>query len=548
MAKPENWESIASRTQKHRDDSILKAPGFADIEAKLRDIQLSHNVTGVAEQVLSKEDLSITRQDPETLLHNLATRKLSSVAVASAFLNRAALAQRLVNCLTELLPESALQRARELDDYIQAHGKPVGPLHGLPISVKINVGMKGRTFNCAFVSQADDVAEADATIISILQNAGAVLHARTSGPQILMHLESSSNLYGTIVNPFNTQLTAGGSSGGEGALQALRGSVLGIGGIRNPAANNGLYGLKPSVFRLPRGGGSAPFPGNEQIMSTAGPISTSLAGMQVFMKAIVDRQPWIAEPWVNPIPWREHVPDPSKRLRIAVMRDDGVVRPHPPILRALEETVEKLRQDRNIELSEWIPWRHDYAWKLILKLFFSDGAEGVRKQFDASGEPMKSLSKWILEEQASPHTKLDSRDIWQITKERDQYRAAYNQKWNDTGSGKDSLGNPVNTVDAILCPAGPGAAPPLECARYWAYTSQWNLLDYSALVFPVSKADPSRDHADPSYKPRNADDAYNHALYVPEKYQDAPLSLQLVGRRYDEEKLISITERIQKLL
>ncbi|KAL9093803.1 MAG: hypothetical protein Q9159_000105 [Coniocarpon cinnabarinum] len=453
MAKPQDWESIASRTQKHRDDSILKAPGYADIEAKLRDIQLSRNVTSVAEQVLSKEDLAITSQDPETLLHNLATRKLSSVAVASAFLNRAALAQR------------------ELDDYIQTHGKPVGPLHGLPISVKINVGMKGRTFN---------------------------------------------------FNPFNAHLTAGGSSGGEGALQALRGSVLGIGGdiggsIRNPAANNGLYGLKPSVFRLPRGGGSAPFPGNEQIMSTAGPISTSLAGMQVFMKAIIDRQPWIAEPWVNPIPWRQHVPDPSKRIRIAVMRDDGVVRPHPPILRALEETLEKLRQDRNIELSEWIPWRHDYAWELIV-------------------------------EQASPHTKLDARGIWQITKERDQYRAAYNQRWNDTGSGKDSLGNPVNTVDAILCPAGPGAAPPLECARYWAYTSQWNLLDYSALVFPVSKADPSRDHAEPSYKPRNADDAYNHALYVPEKYQDAPLSLQLVGRRYDEEKLISIMERIEKLL
>ena len=67
-------------------------------------------------------------------------------------------------------------------------------------------------------------------------------------------------------------------------------------------------------------------------------------------------------------------------------------------------------------------------------------------------------------------------------------------------------------VDVILCPAGPGAAPPLDCARYWGYTSQWNLLDYSALIFPVTKVDQQKDLKDTSYEPRNDKDAYNHNL------------------------------------
>ena len=95
------------------------------------------------------------------------------------------------------------------------------------------------------------------------------------------------------------------------------------------------------------------------------------------------------------------------------------------------------------------------------------------------------LTKWILEEQRTSFKKLDAIEVRALTKERDEYRAKYHQHWNATAMGENSLGNPTGTVDVILCPAGPGAAPPLNCARYWGYTSQWNLLDYSALVFPV---------------------------------------------------------------
>ena len=140
-------------------------------------------------------------------------------------------------------------------------------------------------------------------------------------------------------------------------------------GVRVPAANNGLYGLKPSALRLPKAGCSSSMQGNEQILNTPGPISTSVAGIRLLMQTVIEGEPWVLEPWLNPIPWRTSTESfgRSRPLRVAVMTDDGVVKPHPPVLRAIEETVSKLRQDRIIEITEWKPWKHDYAWDLIVR-------------------------------------------------------------------------------------------------------------------------------------------------------------------------------------
>ena len=85
-------------------------------------------------------------------------------------------------------------------------------------------------------------------------------------------------------------------------------------------------------------------------------------------------------------------------------------------------------------------------------------------------------------------------------------------EWNATASGIGADGALEDTVDVILCPVGPGAAPPLDCSRYWGYTSQWNLLDYPALVFPVSTVDPAVDVWDEKYVAMNEQDQYNHDL------------------------------------
>lgn len=100
-------------------------------------------------------------------------------------------------------------------------------------------------------------------------------------------------------------------------------------------------------------------------------------------------------------------------------------------------------------------------------------------------------------------------------------------------------------VDAILCPVGPGAAPPLGNAKYWSYTSQWNMLEYAAAVFPVTTVDVEHDVKDAGYMPKNEKDKFNWDLYKPEVYVDAPVGLQVVTRRFEDEKCMAVLKEIE---
>lgn len=219
------WQEIAKEAQSYRDSTIASlSPPAPQVPRNL-----PKNVIAQPGLLLDPSNVSITQLRTEELLASLASGRLSAVAVTRAYLQRAAVSQRLVNCLTELLVERALTRAEELDEYFKTHGKPVGPLHGLPISVKEHLGFTGLRYTTGYVSHWENIAQEDAHILQILSNAGAVFHCRTTVPQLMMHLETDSNLYGVTVNPYNSSLTSGGSSGGEGALISLRGSPLGIG-------------------------------------------------------------------------------------------------------------------------------------------------------------------------------------------------------------------------------------------------------------------------------------------------------------------------------
>lgn len=383
--------------------------------------------------------------------------------------------------------------------------------------------MTGLGLNAGFVSWWDRKGE-DAHILKILWNAGCIFFARTTQPQSLMQLETSTNLYGVTVNPFNRNLTCGGSSGGEGALIGIRGSCLGIGSdiggsIRSPAANNGLYGLRPTSYRVPKEGLAATMLGSEQIVPVVGPLSTSLGGVKLFMKTVIAAQPWLVEPTLLPFPWRDQESQlqtpKGKKLKIGILWSDEVVTPHPPVLRALREVAKKLRALDGFEVVDWKPYKHDEAWEIVARLYFCDGAKEETDAIDASGEPWRPLTSFIIKE--NPYVnRLTVEGIWYWTAKRESYRQAYAQVWNDT-AGKSNSSNgqddeAARPVDLILCPVGPGAAPLLNSAKYWCYTSQWNLLDYPSLIFPVSKVDPAVDVIDEHYKPLNEKDEFNYKL------------------------------------
>lgn len=384
--------------------------------------------------------------------------------------------------------------------------------------------MKSLSQNAAFISWHHHIASDDSLILSLLSRAGAVFYARTTEPQTLMHLETSSNLYGETVNPHNRTLTAGGSSGGEGALLGMRGSCLGIGtdiggSIRSPAANNGVFGFRPTSYRLPMRGLAATMMGQEQIVPVVGPLSTTLEGCKLLMKTVIDQQPWVEDPTLVPIPWRMGDEYPTflshnsrdrhrdrrggpKRLKVAVMWHDHVVRPHPPITRALGELVAKLHRAPNIDVVDWTPRNHALAWEILASLYFPDGAVEEKTAIDASAEPWRPLSHFIITE--NPYCKpLTVPEVWKLTAQREAYRAEYAKLWKERGGD----------VDVILCPVGPGVAPMLDHSRYWGYTAVWNLLDYPALVFPVSVVDQEKDRVEAGgYDAMNEQDRWNHEL------------------------------------
>lgn len=237
------WEEKAQPARTKRDRSL------AQVEPPLQNLpdHLPQNSQSLPKTVLTPKELEITEGYTVTkLLAKLRSRELSSEEVTRAFLRRAALAQFATNCLTDLLWEDAIARAQYLDSLPQ----PLGPLHGLPISTKEHHGTKSKngTANASYVAWVGKP-QGSILLYDTLWDAGCVFYARTTQPQTIMHLETESNIYGRTVNPYNRNLTPGGSSGGEGALIAFRGSLLGVGGdiggsIRCPAAHSGIYGFK----------------------------------------------------------------------------------------------------------------------------------------------------------------------------------------------------------------------------------------------------------------------------------------------------------------
>ncbi len=167
-------------------------------------------------------------------------------------------------------------------------------------------------------------------------------------------------------------------------------------------------------------------------------------------------------------------------------------------------------------------------------MYFADGGAEQSEALNSSKEPWLPLTKHILMD--NPHRESHSiSSVWAATRRRDAYREEYSDIWTKTATSTGESGEPEGMVDVILCPVVPSSAPKIGTSRWWGYTSQWNLLDYPALVFPVDKVDVEKDSEKVEYTPRNDKDKYNWELwekYGAEGYVNAPVSLQLVARRY----------------
>ncbi|KAJ7060508.1 amidase signature domain-containing protein, partial [Mycena amicta] len=510
-------------------DFIAKYPPGSDVRAAAAESGL-----------LTEEELNITSLDGDSvsLLARIKNKELTAVQVARAFSKRAAIAQQLLHCLTDFFMEEALQRAQELDDHYKKTGELFGPLHGLPIDIKDNMMVKGTRATGGF---ACDYLQPPAThhglIAQILYDAGAVFYAKTNLPQSIMHLETYS-FWGQALNPCNTALTPGGSSGGSSALVAFGGSTLGVGSdiggsLRSPANACGIWTLKPTTQRLPKGSGCVPMPGADSILSAYGPLCRSLRDMELFFSVILSTKPWLKSPDLVPIPWALPATPPwsgtNGRLRVGVMWNDGVVLPQPPIRRALKAMVEALKGDETIEIVEYAPFKHREASDLAHALYFIDGGARMRAKAAETGEPLLPLTEWVI---TRPTVKDHTvHELWELLAKRDNLRAEYVKHFN------------AQNVDERA------PAPALGTCKYWAYTNVWNFVDYPAAVFPTGLlSDPAIDAKDAAREYMSDADEFNSNCYEPKTFKGAPLGLQLVTRRYAEELLVCALQRISNVL
>ncbi|GAA5912132.1 hypothetical protein JCM6882_003063 [Rhodosporidiobolus microsporus] len=508
--------------------------------------------------ILDAKELEITEEaDAAEILSRVKRREWLAIQVATAFAKRAAVAQQLTSCLTEPLFDRALAQAAKLDAHLAHTGEVVGPLHGLPISLKEQFDIEGVESTMGFTSRIGYFSPKSAALVQVLESLGAVIHCRTNIPQTLLCDESINHIFGRTLNPFNTQLTAGGSSGGEAALLALHGSPVGIGtdlggSIRKPASFCGLYSLRPTSRRLPYAGASNVFAGAEALESVLGPMANSLESLRTVMKALVGAKPWEFDAKVVEREWDEELARAEgekgrEKKCFAVMWTDGLVRPHPPIERGMRECVDKLKAAGH-EVVDWEPLDHAGAQEIVSRIFDADGGADVKSLIGESGEP---ILPQIFTSQFPAQSMHES---WQLNKRRDAYRQLFLETYLKTRSRSGA--ETPRPIDGIICPMAPHlAAPHLEVPRpagLITYTTVWSLLDLPCYTFPCGgQVDPLRD-AKPlegAYTPLSEVDKANWEGYSPETYANAPIVLQLVSpRRFREDELLGLGEIIERAL
>jgi amidase len=439
----------------------------------------------------------------------LRAGEVSSRELTEMYLERIGRIDERLNSFRDVWHDSALAAADEADRALAS--KAEGPLLGVPIAIKDTLDVEGDVTKLG-TAGFDSPAGADSILVSRLREAGAVILGKTNLPELAIHGFTESQTFGVTRNPWDTTRTPGGSSGGSGAavaagLAALAHASDGAGSIRYPAANCGLFGLKPQRDRVPID--SEHWFG----LSVNGCVSRTVADTALFLDAVTDGSAW--SPNAPPPPERsfaEAAASPPGKLRIAVTVKPPRALAPPQLLdesrRMVEETAELLSG-----FGHSVEWR-DPDWGMVGNQISARYMGGIAQDIDAVPH----------RDRLEPLTK-GYRRIARVAAPRWALRRALRLE----GSDRERINRVFDDHDVLLTPMTAGPPKPVG---HFASKRPFACLTAESRWYPYAVT-------------------FNHtgqpAASVPAglSSEGLPLSVQLVGRPNDEATLLSLAAQLE---
>ncbi|XP_068095698.1 vitamin D3 hydroxylase-associated protein-like [Hyperolius riggenbachi] len=464
-----------------------------------------------------------------------------------------------LNCLTSFLSdcEDQLRKLRNREEG--------GLLYGVPVSIKECLDYQGEPSTSGMVQYLDVLEEEDSVIVKVLKKQGAIVFAKTNVPQSLISIECSNPIYGRTMNPHNKAKSTAGSSGGEGALIAAGGSILGIGSdlggsIRLPSSSCGIAGLKPTPKRLSISGHRNTIEGMTTVPVAFGPMARDVDSLALGMRALCCDEMFRLDPYVTPVHFNDEMFSSKKPLRIGYYEEDGFFQPSPGMRRMVLET-KKLLEEAGHTLIHFKPPRVEQAFHFFLKGCFGDGGKTLVSQFDDNKvdpnlrelillfnvpvvvKKMISYILWpifprmskVLYEEACRSSVYD---FWAYQAALEKYQAEFVSEWKKLD------------LDVVVCPvSGPAFTYgyPARLIATVSYTMLYNLLQFPAGVVPVGSVTAEDEEALKHYT------GYDNDLWdklFKKGLADGvglPLAVQCAALPYHDELCLRVMKEIETL-
>jgi Asp-tRNA(Asn)/Glu-tRNA(Gln) amidotransferase A subunit family amidase len=457
----------------------------------------------------------VTRLSAVKMAAMIRDRELSVAELVDAHYREIHRVNGRLNAFVSIDEERARRQAAVADDAIAANA-PLGPLHGVPITVKSSIDVAGLACEAGTRLRRGHVAGADAPLVSRLKSAGAIVLGNTTVPEFLMAWETDSALYGRTNSPWDTARTPGGSSGGEAAAIAACCSAGGIGSdgggsIRVPAHFSGICGLKPTPGRIPATGHFPASVGPFALLGVVGPMARTTADLALLFEAIAG--PDNGDPGAAPVPLRGFDHTTLLRTRIGYFEDDGRVPVTVETRSAIQRTVQALC-DQGFTVEPFVPEGLDAALRLWRALFIDGVAALLRQAYNGREDEMYSIVREVLRlsEQDPP---LTAESLLDVLFGRDIVRA----KFLDQMERYPILICPVSAIPAFRHGerSWTVGGKTIEYLDAFCYSQCFNLLGNPAAVVPVGRS-----------------------------AEGLPIGVQIVGRPWEEERVLAISKCVER--